>query len=143
MDHIEKEFDFDGYHCVITFTEIGYMCGYIQLHEDDYLYGKHFQDINDNRILTIPLSYTGRTFPKNDDNYWIGFTCDNKGDKPDVERVKKLWGNNAIILTFLKMYNIPLLPKDGTIRTVEYVEDRLRRLVLEIKKCNEATESLN
>ena len=132
MDHIEKEFDFNGYHCVITFTEIGYMCGYIQLHEDDCLYGKHFQDINDSRVLTIPLSYTGRTFPKNDDNFWIGFTCDNRGDKPDLDRVIKVFGERPLVLTLLNMQKIPALPKDGIIRTVEYVEDRIKRLVLEV-----------
>lgn len=136
MDHIEKEFDFNGYHCVITFTEIGYMCGYIQLHEDDCLYGQHFQDINDARVLTIPLSYTGKTFPKNDDNFWIGFTCDNRGDKPDIDRVIKVFGERPLVLTLLNMQKIPALPKDGTIRTVEYVEDRIKRLVLEIKDEN-------
>ena len=141
MHHIEKEFDYNGYHCVITFTEVGYMCGYIQLTESDYLYDKTFQSINDARILSVPLSYAGRTFPKNDDNFWIGFTCDNRGDKPDLDRVVKVFGERPLVVTLLNMKKIPVLPKDGTIRTVEYVEDRLRRLVNEVKDENRRPHS--
>lgn len=141
MHNIEKEFDYDGYHCVITFTEVGYMCGYIQLTESDCLYDKTFQTINDARILSVPLSYAGRTFPKNDDNFWIGFTCDNRGDKPDLDRVVKVFGERPLVITLLNMKKIPVLPKDGTIRTVEYVEDRIKRLVNEVKDENRRTHS--
>lgn len=136
MDHIEKEFDYCGYHCVITFTELGYLCGYIQLNEDDALYDKRFTEINDNHILSMPLSYTGWVFPKNDDHFWIGFTCDNRGDKPDLKKVVEIYGEKPLVLTLLNMNNIPIIPKDGTIRTVEYVQDKLERLVTEIKDEN-------
>ena len=141
MHNIEKEFDYGGYHCAITFTEIGYMCGYIQLHESDYLYDKTFQTINDARILSIPLSYAGTTFPKNDGNFWIGFTCDNRGDKPDLDKVIKVFGERPLVLTLLNMHKIPILPKDGTIRTAEYVEERIKRLANEVKDENRRTHS--
>lgn len=136
MDHIEKEFDYYDYHCIITFTELGYRCGYIQLKEDDYLYGKNFQEINDNHLLSIPLSYSGWVFPKKDDHFWIGFTCDNRGDKPDLNKVIEIWGEKPLVLTLLNMNKIPIIPKDGTIRDVEYVQDRVQRLVMEIKDEN-------
>lgn len=143
MHLIEKEFDFCGYHCLITFTEVGYRCGYVAIPDNDYFYEKTFYNINDTKKLPIPLSYAGRTFPQQDGNYWIGFTCDNKGDKPDTNRVKEIWGDKAMVLTFLNMQKLPVLPKDGTIRTTEYVEDKLKQLVLEIKRCNTETESRN
>ena len=132
MNLIEKQFDYLGYQCVITFTEIGYRCGYVAIPKDSKFYNRTFADINDEKILTIPLSYAGETFPMNDGNYWLGFTCDKKGDKPDTDRVRQIWGDKAMVLTFLNMNKINILPKDGVIRTTEYVQDKLERLVLEI-----------
>lgn len=136
MYKVEKEFDYQGYHCLITFNEIGYMCGYIAVPEDNYFYDKRFAQINDERILSIPLSYAGTVLPREDGHYWIGFTCDERGDKPDVNRVKEIWGEKAMVLTFLNMQKLPILPKTGTIRTVEYVEEKIKRLVSEVQNEN-------
>ena len=40
MYRIEEEFDYNDYHCVVTFNEIGYYEGYIALHKDDVFYNK-------------------------------------------------------------------------------------------------------
>lgn len=134
MDYIEKEFDYKGYHCVVTLNEIGYRCGYVQIKEGHPLYDKRFTDINDNYTLCMKLSYAGTMFPFNDDRYWIAFTCDRNGDKPDIQRVKEIWGEKPMVLTLLNMQKIPIIPRNGTIRTTEYVEDRLIQLVDEVDK---------
>ena len=136
MNQIEKEFDYNDYHCVIIFDEIGYYEGYIALKETDALYEKKLYDINDARVLTTKVFSAGRSMPRNDGNYWLGFLFDDKGTKPDTEKVKQIWGDKAMVLTFLNMQRLSPIPKTGTIRTVEYIEDRLQRLVNEVKDEN-------
>ena len=134
MFEIEKEFDYKGYRCLITIDDIGYRCGYIQIKEDHPFYDKRFNYINDNYMLCMKLSYAGTTFPFDDGTFWIAFTCDRNGDKPDIQRVKEICGEKPMVLTLLNMQKIPVIPRTGTIRTTEYVEDRLIQLVNEVDK---------
>ena len=44
---VEKEFDYLGYKCVITFGYSGYRCGYIGIPKEHSLYGKLYDDYLD------------------------------------------------------------------------------------------------
>ena len=129
MDKIEKEFNYGGRRCIITITEFGYLCGYTEIRPHEKLYGRNYIDINDDLILPMKLSDAGTSFPVNDGTYWIGFTCDEAGVKPNVDRVKELWGDHAFVLIFLNMQKVSPIPKTGVIRTIEFAEDKLKRLV--------------
>ncbi len=126
---IEKQFEYKGHWCVVTFTEIGYRCGYVSIPEDHKFYGRQFWDINDNEELPFKLSDAGTIMPMKDGHYWIGFTCDNRGDKPDINRVKEVFGEKPMVLTLLNMSNVPVIPKTGEIRSTEYVIDKIKKLV--------------
>lgn len=61
---IEREFEHAGYKCVVTFTSMGYRCGYVGVPKEHSLYGKGYQehldikkvDIGDREISgAIPL----------------------------------------------------------------------------------------
>ena len=132
MDYIEKEFTYNGFNCVVTLSELGYRCGYVQIPIEHPLYDMPFQVINDSKELFTQLSYAGSTFPKDGYGYWIGFTCDDRKSKPDVEKVKEIFGDKPMVLTFLNMQKISFYPKDGEVRTVEYVTDKLKTLVNEV-----------
>lgn len=136
MYRIEEEFDYNDYHCVVTFNEIGYYEGYIALHKDDVFYNKSWYYINDKRALSIKIASAGRTTPKNDGNFWLGFICDEQGTKPDTDRVKEIWGDKAMVLTFLNMQKLSPIPKTGKIRDIEYVKDKLKKLVNEVRDEN-------
>ena len=41
MKIIESDFEYRGYRCVTTFTEMGYRCGYVGVPEGHPFYGKH------------------------------------------------------------------------------------------------------
>ena len=141
MDTIEKEFDYKGHHCIVTFTEIGYRCGFISLNKDDVFYDVGFNKINDSYKLSFKLDSSGRTFPRNDGNYWIGFTCNSKADKADLKHVTEVYGEKPLVLTLLNMNNIPTVSRTGTIRSVEYIEERIKHLVDEVENENRRTNS--
>ena len=129
MDNIEKEFMYGGRKCVITFTEFGYWCGYAEIRPNEKLYNKNFVEINDERVLPFRISYAGTTFPIKDGTFWIGFTCDDKGEKPDSARVKEIWGDQAFVMIYLNMQKVSPFPKNGILRDINYVENKLKRLV--------------
>ena len=141
MDTIEKEFDYKGHHCVVAFTEVGYRSGYVSLNEKDRFYDVNYQKINDTYKLPIKLDSSGRTFPKNDGTFWIGFTCNSKADKPDMKKVTEIYGEKPLVLTLLNMNNIPTVSRTGTIRSVEYIEERIKHLIDEVENENRRTYS--
>ena len=47
MKIIESDFEYIGYRCVTTFTDMGFRCGYVGISEGHPLYGKH----NDSQIM--------------------------------------------------------------------------------------------
>lgn len=47
MYKVESEFEYKGYKCVTTFSDMGHRCGYVGIPEGHILYGKHYGDYLD------------------------------------------------------------------------------------------------
>lgn len=78
----EKHFEYKGYSChIFRNKNSGYLCGYVDLDEDDIFYEMDYDDIESKFNCELPshggLTYSGRT----KDNLWrIGFDCAHYGD---------------------------------------------------------------
>ena len=131
---IEKEFHYKGYNCVITFNEMGYRSGYISLYENNKFYNTSYKQINDAYKLSRKLNYAGFTFPEKRDCYWIGFTCDSNHDKADLNHVKEVFGERSMVYNFINMQKICPIGKEGTLRTTEYIQKELEKLVDSIEE---------
>ena len=127
MFQVEKEFEYEGFKCVVIFDELGYYEGYVEIPEGHLFYDRSYNALNDEYGLN--LSYAGTLLPFDDNVYRIGFTCDQRGVKPDTDKVQRLWGAKAMVLNYLNMQRISLIPKSGTVLSAEHAETRLKKLV--------------
>lgn len=127
MYKIEKEFEYKGYKCSVLFDELGYYEGYVEIPKFHLFYDRSYALLNDEYGLN--LSYAGTLLPFNDNTFRIGFTCNQRGVKPDSKKVKELWGEKAVVFNYLNMQKISLIPREGMILDVNHAETRLKKLV--------------
>ena len=60
---IEKEFDYLGYKCIVTFNNMGFRCGYVGLPKEHSLYGKTYDDYLDIKKSDIGEKEISGIFP--------------------------------------------------------------------------------
>ena len=105
MYKVESEFEYKGYKCVVTFSDMGHRCGYVGIPEGHILYGKHYSDylnIPKSEIENEPIGKRGiisLVFSALDDNDNVklelyfdvhgGITYSNKDDTYPIE--SDLW----------------------------------------------------
>lgn len=132
MYTVEKEFEYKGFACAITFTEMGFYCGFVRIPEDHKLYGQSFTYINDNvDEVTEKLSCAGFDAYQQD-GYWLGITMDGKGIKPDLDKVKEKWGEHSLAFYLYRMSALSPLLQEKQLGSIELVGKHLKILVDEI-----------
>ena len=131
---IEKEFEVEGFKCVILGSYFGHRCGYIAIPKEHELYGKDYDsiDIDIHGGFTY-AEYSEGEYPiKSDENvWWIGFDCAHYMDAKDLNLMDKFEDKELL------EYEISLrekLGQYGTVKTVEYVENELINAVKQIKE---------
>ena len=60
---VEKEFDYLGYKCVVTFNTMGFRCGYVGLPKEHCLFGKTYDDYLDIKKSDIEEKEISGVFP--------------------------------------------------------------------------------
>lgn len=120
---IEKEFIYKGIACYITLDDQGIRCGYAALPQDDYI-----KCGIDTLQCHGGITYIGKRLPGIDaadgDMFFIGFDCAHWGDRMDIEEAKKVFGIGV------RGFGLEV----GEVRTVEFCEKELIRLVDQIRK---------
>jgi len=122
------------YHCLIVFQAHGHRCGYVGVNKNELI-------VNDEELEKLEV-HGGVTFLRDGSreykhekgNYrYIGFDCGHSYDKVDVKCSKKYFFDNdfvkRVILDMIKIdeYN-PLC----TVKTQEFVEDEIKKLVTQL-----------
>lgn len=135
---IEKEFNYNGYDCVVVGLSMGHRCGYIGIKKGNKLYGKDYDYINCEYDIDVhggftygEYNHTGE-YPTNiaDDTYWIGFDCAHYMDGKDKELIKELNSDEETLHFLLRMCeNETTMYKTG-----EYVESELIKAIDQIIK---------
>lgn len=75
--NIVKEWEFEGYPCLIIKHKWGHLCGYVGLSKEHKFYGKDYDDIYAD--VHGGVTYTGNLGQLN--NVWyVGFDCAHAGD---------------------------------------------------------------
>ena len=130
---VEKEFEVDGFRCVVIGLEAGHRCGYIKIPKDHKYYGVDYDDIHvDIHGGWTYSEYTYNNYPIESDknSWWIGFDCAHCYDAKDLELIKS-FGDTKRTRVYMDM--VERFPEHGEIRTTEYVENELREAVKELK----------
>ena len=135
---IENDFIVNGYRCVIVGNNLGHRCGYIEIPEDHFLYGKHYSEIDDIVDVHGGWTYSGYTrdnYPAkaSSKSWWIGFDTAHWGDAKDIE-LFKTFGDAETIKSFIEIAE--LFSKFGAVRTTEYVENELIEATKKLKRLN-------
>lgn len=128
---IEKDFIINGYRCVIVGQSMGHRCGYVGIPEGHRLYSKDYDevDVTVHGGLTYAGGGIGSVYPVESDLWWFGFDCAHLWDAPDPELIRVL----SDYETCRKMLYIEnRFPSIGVIRTKDFVEKELIRLVDQI-----------
>lgn len=133
---IEKEFEYKGYNCIITFDALGIRCGYVALTPKH----KYFET----PYWEIPVScHGGLTWGEHhipdrmEDKsiYYIGFDCGHCFDKPDFNLALKCFPASAKFIKGRQEFYSKLRRNfKGTIKDQEYVEQELKCLVDQLRK---------
>ena len=124
---VEKEFDYRGYKCVVTGSNMGHRCGYVGLNKPTD------QMQNDSYSLDVDV-HGGITYGERRSDYpvesknlfWLGFDCAHSCDGKDWELVKEL-NDETIYKTLYQIEN--MYPSEAPVRTFDYVEWQLKSLV--------------
>lgn len=131
---VEKEFDVDGFRCVIIGQNWGHRCGYIEIPIWHKYYGLDYDDINiDVHGGWTYSDYVHNDYPTKSSNgaWWIGFDCAHCYDAKDIDLVKS-FGDTETTRYILRMDE--MFTERGEVRTAEYVENELRNAVKELKE---------
>lgn len=131
---IEKEFEVDGFKCVIVGQNWGHRCGYIEIPLYHKYYGVDYNEIDvDVHGGWTYAEYTHNNYPIESPNgtWWIGFDCNHCCDGKDLELVKS-FGDTKTTRFILNMND--KFPEHGEVRTMKYVENELRNAVKELKE---------
>lgn len=126
---IEKEWESNGYKCMIRFTEGGYRCGYIGVPKESKLYCTHHLDyvLNDlDSIAHNGFNSSGRI----GDMWYFGFDCNQYNDAPDFNTAYEYnLINKDERELFKRLYSV----YNGKVRSLEYCEEILNKLSEEMK----------
>lgn len=132
---LERDFKEQGFRCVIIGTKLGHRCGYIgiptghELYEVDY---DSLQHIDIHGGWTWGRSGSdGYPIDSEEDLYWLGFDCGHAGDGKDFELIKEL-NEPDYAKTLIEIEE--KYPTYGEVRTVEYLENEIRRAVSGIRE---------
>lgn len=133
---IEKNWNYQNYHCIVKFTPLGHRCGYVGLPKGCLFVGDEPED--------IPVDcHGGITYAKerlHDDGedyiedpnvaWWIGFDCAHYGDAPDYGLVGEYFGDDEEVLkstALMMMFNRK--PEGSEIRSLEYCVQECENMV--------------
>ncbi len=86
--HIESDFEYKGYRCIVSVNVMCIRCGYVLLKSGHPLYGKGGDDIDVycHGGITCSANFSDITWNNNDKEWWaVGFDCCHFGDKLAVD----------------------------------------------------------
>jgi hypothetical protein len=103
MTTVEREWTYKGYDCRVSYTDMGFRCGYVAIPEGHPYHGTDYSNI----VMSV---HGGLTFCGHieDTRWWIGFDCAHHNDAPDPQIQAVEYG--ARFFGFFQ----------GTIRTLDY-----------------------
>lgn len=118
--HMELMFDEGGYTCVVMLQPLGYRCGYVGIPRDSAWWGRRVRDL---RCIECHgcITYAEDHLPqeKPDGLWWIGFDCMHYLDAPDMQTLRRVYGDElADKVNGVRMHH----GLDGLtqVRTLEY-----------------------
>lgn len=133
---IEKEFNYRGFNCKVVFHQLGHRCGYLEIPRGHKLFEKDYYeiDLEVHGGLTYADHYSA---PEGEvDEWWIGFDCAHSDDAKDYKTAFELFKDYPEALASLHYMEQTDrrfgMNEYGEIRTLEFVEDELKSLVVQI-----------
>lgn len=129
---VEKEFEVDGFKCVIVGQNWGHRCGYIEIPSNHKYYGVGYDEIDIDIHGGWTYANVSSTYPIESptNTYWIGFDCNHYCDAKDIELVKS-FGDTRTTKYILENNHTY---EDAIVRTMKYVENELRNAVKKLKE---------
>ena len=103
---LEKEFEYNGYKCMILFMNGGYRTGYVAIPEGHPLYNKTYHEMDelDGFGLSFSGMYNPYTLDKSEFN-WIGIDFNGCYHLRDIEFQKKYFPSDTLDLSFMAYKN--------------------------------------
>ena len=89
---IEKQFDYNGYECVVIGTQQGHRCGYVKIDNPTQEMKEHPYELGLNVHGGITYGSYGQDYPikKRKRTFWLGFDCAHYRDGKDWDLIKEL-----------------------------------------------------
>lgn len=150
--HVEKQFDYKGYRCVVVMQTMGHRCGYVGIPKEHPLYNTFYGDYldikKDERVqidayfschggITFSDGGVCSDYPIKSDLWWFGFDCSHYNDIPDYQEAKRIFREADVI--FQRLSIAEDLEKEhpntiGQVRSLDFVVSECIKLAEQLSE---------
>jgi len=123
---VEKDFEYKGFRCIVTFGYLGTRYGYVGVSKDNECYECDYinLDVDCHGGLTYSGGGTGSEYPVKSDLWWFGFDCNHCYDGRDIKLAIKEFPKYSDALLTMAAFKAGL-----PVRSTEYVSQSCRGIV--------------